>query len=125
MSSWLDQEDLPVHTARYEDLLADPRAGFGEIMRFAGLEPDDVRLARAVYRAAFHRLRAWEEESGFDLKPPEARFFFRAGVAGSWRSALRPPQVRALVDAHGPVMERLGYLREAEAFLAKGAGATS
>ena len=25
VSSWLDQEDLPVHAARYEDLLADPR----------------------------------------------------------------------------------------------------
>ena len=120
VSSWLDQEDLPVHVARYEDLLADPRAGFGEIMRFAGLEPDDARLARAVDRAAFHRLRAQEEESGFRSKPPEARFFFRAGVAGSWRSALRPRQVRALVDAHGPAMERFGYLREAEAFLAEG-----
>ena len=120
VSSWLDQEDLPVHAARYEDLLADPRAGFGEIMRFAGLEPDDARLARAVDRAAFHRLRAQEEESGFRSKPPEARFFFRAGVAGSWRSALRPRQVRALVDAHGPAMERFGYLREAEAFLAEG-----
>ena len=122
VSSWLDQEDLPVHAARYEDLLADPRAGFGEIVRFAGLEPDDARLARAVDRAAFHRLRAQEEESGYRSKPPEARFFFRAGVAGSWRSALRPPQVRALVDAHGPAMERFGYLREAEAFLAQGAG---
>ena len=125
VSSWLDQEDLPVHAARYEDLLADPRAGFGEIMRFAGLEPDDARLARAVDRAAFHRLRAQEEESGVDLKTPEARFFFRAGVAGAWRSALRPRQVRALVDAHGPTMERLGYLREAEAFLTEGAGSTS
>ena len=125
VSSWLDQEDLPVHAARYEDLLADPRTGFGEIMRFAGLEPDDARLARAVDRAAFHRLRAQEEESGFDLKPPEAQFFFRAGVAGSWRSALRPRQVRALVDAHGPAMERFGYLREAEAFLAEGAGSVS
>ena len=125
VSSWLDQEDLPVHVARYEDLLADPRAGFGEIMRFAGLEPDDARLARAVDRAAFHHLRVRKEESGFDSKPPEARFFFRAGVAGSWRSALRPRQVRALVDAHGPAMERLGYLREAEAFLADGGDSTS
>ena len=40
------------------------------------------------------------------------------GVEGSWRTALAPRQVQALVDAHGPVMARLGYLREAEAFLA-------
>ena len=117
-SSWLDQGELPVHAARYEDLLANPRAAFGAIVRFAGLDWDAARLARAIGHAAFPRLRAQEEESGFDEKQPTAPSFFRAGVAGSWRTALRPRQVRALVDAHGPVMERFDYLREAEAFLA-------
>ena len=134
VSSWLDQEQLPVHVARYEDLLANPAAGFGAIVRFAGLDRDgtrprapgrsgaSTRLARAVGHAAFSRLRAQEEESGFFEKQPTAPSFFRAGVAESWRTALTPEQVRTLVDAHGPVMARLGYLREAEAFLAGGAG---
>ena len=43
--------------------------------------------------------------------------FFRAGIAGSWRTVLTPVQVRAVVDAHGEVMERFGYLKEARAFL--------
>ena len=123
-SSWLDQEALPMHVARYEDLLADPAAAFGAIVRFAGLDragtlPDDgsARLARAVHHAGFSRLRAQEEESGFCEKQPTAPSFFRAGVSGSWREALDPRQVQALVDAHGPVMARLGYLSEAEAFL--------
>ena len=130
VTSWLDQEELPVHVARYEDLLADPMAGFGAIVRFAGLDRDgthpeepgrpsaSARLARAVGQTAFSRLRAQEEDSGFSEKQPTAPSFFRAGVAGSWRTALAPRQVQALVDAHGPVMARLGYLREAEAFLA-------
>ena len=123
VSSWLDQKELPMHVARYEDLLADPTAAFGAIVRFAGLDragtsPDgSARLARAVRHAGFSRLRAQEEESGFIEKQPTAPSFFRAGVAGSWRQALAPRQVRALVDAHGPVMARLGYLSEAEAFL--------
>ena len=118
VSSWLDQKELPLHVARYEDLLEDPQAGFGAIVRFAGLDWDGARLARAVAHAAFHRLRAQEEESGFADKQPTAPSFFRAGVAGSWRSVLSARQVRALVDTHGTIMERLGYLREAEAFLA-------
>ena len=141
VSSWLDQEELSIHVARYEDLLADPTAAFGAIVRFAGLGRGDgtpagergsasmpgrsstsARLARAVDHAAFSRLRAQEEASGFFEKQPTAPSFFRAGVAGSWRTALTPEQVRTLVDAHGPVMARLGYLREAEAFLAGGAG---
>ena len=147
VSSWLDQEELPMHVARYEDLLADPMAAFGAVVRFAGLDREDgthagertqsgmrgrsnmpgpsgtsARLARAVDHAAFSRLRVQEEASGFSEKQPTAPSFFRAGVAGSWRNVLDSRQARALVDAHGPVMARLGYLREAEAFLAGGDG---
>ena len=122
VASWLDQEEVPLHVARYEDLLADPHAAFGRIVRFAGLEWDAARLARAIDRSAFPRLRAQETESGFREKQPTAPSFFRAGVAGSWRTTLSPRQVRALVDTHGPMMERLGYLREAEEFLAARCG---
>ena len=115
--SWIEQGELPVHTARYEDLLADPRAGFGAIARFAGLDLDDERLDRAIEHSAFHRLRAQEAEAGFHEKQPTAPLFFRAGTAGSWRGELAPEQVRAVVDAHGHVMERFGYLREARGYL--------
>ena len=121
-SSWLDDAEMPVHVARYEDLLADPEAGFGEIVRFAGLERDAARLARAVEHARFDRLRAEEARCGFDERQPTAASFFRAGVAGSWRTTLTRTQVRAVVDAHRAVMARFGYLEEAEAFLAAGDG---
>ena len=117
VASWLDQRDLPVHVVRYEDLLADPAAAFAAVLRFAGIEPDDGRVARAVAHARFDGLRAQEEHSGFHEKPATARFFFRAGRAGAWREALSPEQVRTLVDAHAPLMERFGYLSEAKAFL--------
>ena len=118
VASWLDQEELPLQVTRYEDLLAGPHAAFGRIVRFAGLEWDGSCLAWSVDQSAFSRLRAEEVKSGFREKQPTAPSFFRAGVAGSWRTTLSPRQARALVDAHGPMMERLGYLREAEEFLA-------
>ena len=40
VTSWLRDAEFPVHAARYEDLLADPAAGFGGIVRFCGLEWD-------------------------------------------------------------------------------------
>ena len=118
VASWLDQKVLPTCVARYEDLLADPHAGFGRIVRFAGLEWDADRLARAIDHAAFPRLRAQEAEQGFNERQQTAPSFFRAGVAGTWRDALTRGQVEACVGTHGPTMARLGYLREAEAFLA-------
>ena len=117
VASWIEQRELPVHIVRYEDLLADTGGAFEAVLRFAGLEPEPRRLARAVEHARFDRLRAQEERSGFHEKPSTARFFFRAGRAGAWREALSQEQVRTLVDAHAPLMERFGYLREAEAFL--------
>ena len=121
VSSWLDQQELPLQVLCYEDMLKAPMAAFDAVLRFAGLDMDEARLAQAIDCAAFSRLRAQEEQFGFAERQPTAPSFFRTGVAGSWRSALSARQVRALADAHGPVMERLGYLQEAEAFLA-GAG---
>ena len=115
--SWIEQAELPVHVARYEDLLADPRAGFGAIARFAGLDLDAARLDRAIEHSAFDRLQAQEAEEGFHEKQPTAPSFFRAGTAGTWRGELAPEQVRTIVDAHGHVMERFGYLEEARRFL--------
>lgn len=120
VSSWLDQQELPLHVLRYEDMLKAPMAAFGAVLRFAGLEVEEARLAQAVECAAFSRLRAQEEQFGFAERQPTAPSFFRTGLAGSWRSVLSVQQVRVLADAHGPVMERLGYLQEAETFLAQG-----
>ena len=117
VASWIDQRELQVHAVRYEDLLADPETAFRAVLRFAGLEPQAARVARAVEQARFDRLRSQEERFGFSEKPSTARFFFRAGRSGSWREALSQEQVRTLTEVHGPLMERFGYLREAEAFL--------
>ena len=119
VASWLDQREIPVHTVRYEDLHGSPEAAFAAVLRFAGIEPGAGRVARAVGQARFDRLRAQEERSGFHDKPATARFFFQAGRAGAWREALAPEQVRTLVDTHAPLMERFGYLSEAQAFLAE------
>ena len=117
VTSWRECAAFPVHVVRYEDLLADPAAEFGGIARFCGLEWDRARLARAVDETAFHRLRDQERHCGFDEKPLAAASFFRAGTAGGWRTALGAGQVRRLVETHEPVMDRFGYLREAEAYL--------
>ena len=78
VSSWLGQTELPVLAQRYEDMLADPRSAFGAIGCFAGLEWDEVRLARAIEDRAFERLRAQEEELGFRERQPTVQSFFQA-----------------------------------------------
>ena len=104
-------------------MLADPARTLAAVLRFPGIEAERRRLAKGVEYARFGRLRAEEERVGFKERQPTAPSFFRSGTAGEWRETLTVDQVRALLDAHGPVMARLGYLREAEGFL-RDAGAT-
>ena len=118
VASWLQQSAVPTCVARYEDLLTDPIAGFGRIVRFAGLKWQADRLAHAVEQASFNRLCAQEAEQRFGEGRRTTPTFFRAGVAGGWRDVLTQDQVQALVAAHRPMMARLGYLQEAAKFLA-------
>ena len=117
VTSWIEQTELPVHVARYEDMLADPLAAFSAVVRFAGLPRDEEKLAQSVQNATFEHLRTQEERFGFREKHPPALAFFRAGRAGAWRSVLTVAQVEALVAVHGATMQRFGYLEDAQAFL--------
>jgi aryl sulfotransferase len=113
--SWVDESGLPVEIVRYEDLAADAVAALERVVRFSGLDRNrdgssPARLATAVAFSEFAELSRQERESGFKERPPAARTFFRRGRVDGWREELGPSLVRQLVDAHGPTMERFGYL---------------
>jgi len=110
VTSWTGTPNPRLLVLRYEDLLADPAAGFGRLAAHLGLQPPADLLARAIERAAFERLQAKEAAGGFIERPPSSRVFFRAGRAEQWREALTPAQVRAVVEPNRALMARFGYL---------------
>lgn len=111
VASWIDQSDFSVHLLRYEDLQADPVGTFGAAVAFAGLEVQPERLERAIRFADFRELQRQERQSGFFERPADSSaHFFRSGRAGAWTGVLTKAQSDAIVTAHRPMMERLGYL---------------
>lgn len=72
----------------YEDLLADPVAGFDRVAAFVGLDADPGAIAAARAWAGFARLQSEEARGGFSERPRTATPFFREGQAGGWRRAL-------------------------------------
>jgi hypothetical protein len=115
--SWLDQRAIRLRIMRYEDMHARPFEEFTETFRFLGIEGGDVtRVRRAVMFSAFDALRQQEMERGFKEKPGSAISFFRSGRVGEWRDILTKDQVERVIQDHGTVMRRLGYLPEADAF---------
>ncbi len=108
--SWVDQHEIPVRTFRYEDLLCCPSKGFGEAASFLGLQESPEEVEQAVIHSRFDELKKQEGFAGFKESIPCAQGFFRQGKTGQWRDALSRDQVRRVVEAHGQVMRRFGYL---------------
>lgn len=109
--SWLDQRDIPVHLLRYEDMLADTAAVARAALGFAGIPPDPARLDQAVKFASIGELQRQEAVGGFRETPRDVRGFFRRGIAGGWHDELDPKQIARVEHDHGPMMDRLGYIR--------------
>jgi hypothetical protein len=109
VTSWLDQTDVAVHLVRYEDLIADPAACFGAALRFAGRAATTAEIDRAIRFADFTELQHQERQKGFAERMSPTAPFFRSGSVGGWRESLTSEQARAIEQAHGAVMVRLGY----------------
>ena len=111
VENWTRGPRFPVLALRYEDLLAEPLETLARIVRFLNLNGDDDgnRLRRAVEFSSFARSREAEDQHGFLDRSPHSRRFFRSGRAGDWRHYLTSKQARAVLEAHGPVMEMWGY----------------
>ncbi|MGC9270333.1 sulfotransferase domain-containing protein [Acidiphilium sp.] len=111
VDSWTVAPPQKLLVLRYEDLLADPVDGFGDVVRFLGAAPDAGRLRRAIGFSDFAALSAQERACGFAERPAGARgAFFRAGVAGQWRTMLSAAQCRRIERDHAAPMRRFGYI---------------
>lgn len=114
VASWSDAPGMNVTVLRYEDMIAAPRETFTRAARGAGLTATDAEIARAVAHSRFEALQAQEREKGFGERAGE-RAFFRAGRTGEGREQLSAAQVAAIVQRHGAMMRRFGYLDAAPA----------
>ncbi len=93
--TWLDavrKGQLDILPVRYEDLLADPQAGYENISRFLRLELPATSIASAIADNTPDRMREKERTSA---KPPagsnEKQSFVRAAKARNWDELLAGP----------------------------------
>lgn len=111
VKSWLEEDNFPVHTVRYEDLKANPVGEFHKIFSFLDVyEPDVEAVEQAVSKTRFERLRKVEAEQGSPGTAPDQEQFFRSGQTDGWKEELPTEVARKIEEDHGEVMEALGYL---------------
>ena len=109
VTSWTEEPGLDVLIIRYEDLKANTQQEFSRVIRFAGLDDDPERIAKAVQFSDFKTLQKQEKEHGFREKMPKAKSFFRKGVVGSWQDSLSEDLVEKMLADHAEVMEKFNY----------------
>ncbi len=112
IQSWVDKSGLPVLVIRYEDMKAEPMLTFTRATSFIGLKNNKDEIEAALKMSSFDILKKQEEEKGFSEKSASAVSFFRKGLAGEWKNVLTPEQVKRIVDAHGEMMRRFGYINQ-------------
>ncbi len=110
VASWIDAPGLRCEVVRYEDLAARPLETFTRAAAFLDLPTDRPRVEKAIRHSEFSELRRQEDERGFHERGSRSEPFFRRGRAGGWRDSLTPEQVERIIDDHGAVMRRIGYL---------------
>ncbi|MBN2480765.1 MAG: sulfotransferase domain-containing protein [Bacteroidales bacterium] len=112
VKSWVDESGLPLLVLRYEDMLSDPIGTFSKAIEFIELEYNMQQVQEALEKCSFDRLQEQEREKGFHEKSAKASSFFRKGVSGDWKNFLTNEQVQQIVEVHGEVMKRFGYLND-------------
>jgi hypothetical protein len=111
--TWLNAQGLVLHVTRYEDMRRKPFKAFGAVVRFLDVTLERPRLRKAIQFTSFDELKKQEGERRFVEGHQDGRAFFREGRVGAWREALNSTQVARIVEAHGPMMRRFGYLDDA------------
>ena len=114
VSSWVNWQAFPVLLVRYEDLVADPNKELLRLVAFLGWSPDIERAAVAVRSTEFGVLRRREQDSGFSIPVYGDQPFFRSGRIGDGRLVLSKSQVTAIIEDHGHLMGRMGYLDQVD-----------
>ncbi len=110
VQSWKNQSVIPVHIARYEDMLLSPVETFGGIVRFLGLEYEEERLKRAIYNSDFKQLQQMENENGFKERLQRNKQFFWKGKIGNYHDFLSKEQIDKIVEYNYNTMKEFGYI---------------
>lgn len=108
VDSWLNVKSFPVALFRFEDIIADRKEAFRQLLPALGFRTiDPAAFNFALEQTDFANLRSQEQDSGF--REAKRGTFFHSGRAGQWHNALTSAQAERIEDNHRHAMQRAGY----------------
>jgi hypothetical protein len=91
-------------------LLDDPLNSFKRTVDFLNLQCGETEIIQAAKNSSFDKLRAMETSDGFKERGINTKVFFRKGQSNEWENGLSLIQINEIVNHHGKIMKRFGYL---------------
>lgn len=108
--SWTQQNEIPIHIMRYENMVMDTYNSFSDAVKFIGLNKTEEQIRKAIQKSDFNILSKQEKESGFKEKMIKSKSFFRKGEIGDWRNHLHEEVKNEIIQNHQTIMKEFGYL---------------
>jgi hypothetical protein len=110
VASYLDAPNIQLELLRYEDMKKNPLPNFMRAAKFLQLEHSEEKINKAIAFCDIAVLQQQELQASFRERFSNAENFFRKGIVGDWQEQLSESQLQRIMDFHGPMMQRLGYL---------------
>ena len=109
--SFLNNDIHDVKTFKYEDMRKDPIKNFMEILKHAGVEPDEGKVIEALKLVDISKAQKAEKTEGFkEASPKNEDGFFSGGGKVGWKDKISIKHARQIEKAFSPIMKRLGYV---------------
>lgn len=110
VQSWHNQDKIKVVTIRYEDMKQKSLETFTRATEAMSIEADKDQIQKAIELTQFEKIKNLESEQGFKEKNILSANFFRKGKVGGYQEELTKDQINMIIDKHGDVMSKFGYL---------------
>ena len=109
IKSWTEQDKIPVHIIRYEDMLGDTFNVFSNAINFLNIEYDEEKIKKSIDFTKFDNLRKIEEKKGFKETPKKSSGFFKTGKSNYGKNQLTKEQIENITYNHDIIMKKYKY----------------
>jgi len=110
IKSWTEQDKIPIHIIKYEDMLTNTFNVFSDAIKFLNIEYDEDRIKKSIEFTQFENLKKIEKEKGFKETPKKSDGFFKTGKSNYGKDILTYKQKEILIKNHKEIMIKYNYL---------------
>ena len=90
VNSWINQQEIPILTIKYEDLINEGEIYFKQIASFLKLSDNNEAINLAIKNSSFSVVKKKERLYGFKENLNRDKYFFRKGQIGEGKKLIKP-----------------------------------